>query len=322
MVINPARDSRSCRISTPSAGPSTSLSRTTSSGSARGTPPASHGQSQALSADAEVLSVSVDGRSPFLKLGALSRADDRGAPVRSRRWPRTSSTPSTRSTPGLVSKADVMRLEAQGRPAPSRPRHRRKPREASPPSSSGSSSARRPKKPLNIGIDIFRETAALPPEDLGGSERASAEEAARESARWTRPSTRWKRVEDVTAANYLPRVDAFADGLLGNPNPHYFLPTQTWNFHLGGRRPGLLDDQRHVQRHRAGERRPRRAPSRRSPSATRSRTRSGSRSPTRRATPGARWSPSTPPSAASPPPRRASGPARALQERQSDERST
>ncbi len=46
------------------------------------------------------------------------------------------------------------------------------------------------------------------------------------------------------AAGYLPRLDAFADGLLGNPNPRYFLETQTWNFtwEVGARLSWTIND--------------------------------------------------------------------------------
>jgi outer membrane protein TolC len=209
---------------------------------AQGYSAASHGESaKRLSAEAEGLGASVDGRITF-----LNWVHGRGQTVVAHQAVEAAAAHVVDAKhafdAGLVSKADVMRLEAQVASAQQVEAQALAMEEVAAEQLRIVMGAP-PDKPLALGTDILHTSAALPPEDiLALNEQALKKRLEIRALDETIYSL--KRAEDVAAAGYLPRLDAFADGLLGNPNPRYFLETQTWNFtwEVGARLSWTVND--------------------------------------------------------------------------------
>jgi outer membrane protein TolC len=203
---------------------------------------ASHGETaKRLEADAEALGASVDGRISY-----LNWVHGRGQTVVAHQAVEAAAAHVVDAKhafdAGLVSKADVMRLEAQVASA-EQVEAQAQALEAVAAEQLRIVMGAPPDKPLALGTDILHQTAALPPEDiLVLNDRALKRRLEIRALDETIYSL--KKVEDVAAAGYLPRLDAFADGLLGNPNPRYFLETQTWNFtwEIGARLSWTVND--------------------------------------------------------------------------------
>ena len=203
---------------------------------------ASHNESaKRISADAEVLDASVDGRISF-----LNWVHGRGQSVVTHQATEAAAAHVVDAKhafdAGLISKADVLRLEAQVASAQQLEAQAQAMEEVAAEQLRIVLGAP-PDKPLSIGADILHETATFPPDDLVAlNEQAMKRRLEIRALDETIYSL--KRVEDVTAANYLPRLDAFGDGLVGNPNPRYFLETQTWNFtwEVGARLSWTIND--------------------------------------------------------------------------------
>jgi outer membrane protein TolC len=209
---------------------------------AQGYAAASHGESgKRLAADAEALGASVDGRIAF-----LNWVHGRGQTVVTHQ-----SVEAARAhvvdakhafDAGLVSRADVLRLESQVASA-EQVEAQAQALEAVAAEQLRVTLGAPPDKPLSLGTDILHDNTTLPPEDLLAlNEQALKKRLEIRALDETIHSLR--RIEDVTAAGYLPRIDAFADGLLGNPNPRYFFQQQKWDFtwEIGARLSWTLND--------------------------------------------------------------------------------
>jgi outer membrane protein TolC len=143
---------------------------------------------------------------------------------------------------GLASKADVLRIDAQVAAA----------QQASAETVAFAAVAEEQlrvllgtpaDKPLDIGSDVMNEPATAPTETL---------QALQEQALTRRLEVRsldeaiasLKKVESVTKAGYAPRLDAFADVTVANPNPRIFPQTDHWDatWDLGLRLSWTLND--------------------------------------------------------------------------------
>lgn len=86
-----------------------------------------------------------------------------------------------------------------------------------------------PKARLAIGIDVLAEPAPLPATDLEKLKRkALAERLDLKALEETKESL--EEVVNTTRASHYPRLDAFANGLYGNPNPRIFPQDNQWDF--------------------------------------------------------------------------------------------
>jgi len=84
-------------------------------------------------------------------------------------------------------------------------------------------------KPLEIGIDVMHQTAVAPPESLDALMQQAVDKRL-EIRALEETQFALQRNEMVTRAGYWPRVEAFADGTLANPNPRIFSQQQKWDF--------------------------------------------------------------------------------------------
>jgi outer membrane protein TolC len=143
---------------------------------------------------------------------------------------------------GLASKADVLRIDAQVAAA----------QQALAESIAYAAVAEEqlrvllgapPDRPLEIGTDVMNEAATVPAESLQAlEEQAMGKRLEVRALDETVESL--KQVESVTKAGYLPRIDAFGDALMANPNPRAFPPAQAWmgTWDLGVRLSWTLND--------------------------------------------------------------------------------
>jgi outer membrane protein TolC len=85
-----------------------------------------------------------------------------------------------------------------------------------------------PDRVLEIGSDVMNEAVAPPADALPAlQEQALAKRMEIRALDETIYSL--KRVEDVTRAGYLPRIDAFADATYANPNQRFPFDPTTWH---------------------------------------------------------------------------------------------
>ena len=83
-------------------------------------------------------------------------------------------------------------------------------------------------KALEIGIDVLNEPATLPAESLE-SLQAEALKKRLEIRALDETQHSLKEAESVAKAGYLPRIDAFADLTVANPNPRVFAQEARWD---------------------------------------------------------------------------------------------
>ena len=76
-------------------------------------------------------------------------------------------------------------------------------------------------RPLEIGVDVLHETAAMPPESLADLQQEALQKRL-ELRALDEAQESLREVESATKAAYAPRLDAFADATLANPNPRIF----------------------------------------------------------------------------------------------------
>ncbi len=129
---------------------------------------------------------------------------------------------------GLISRADVLRLEAQVASA------QQTVAEADSMTAVAGEQIRillqaPPDAPLEIGTDVINIAAAPPAESL-----ATAQEQALQRRLEIRALDETvfslKQAESLAKAGYFPRIDAFADGVYANPNPRYFPALNQFDF--------------------------------------------------------------------------------------------
>ncbi|APR77226.1 outer membrane efflux protein [Minicystis rosea] len=143
---------------------------------------------------------------------------------------------------GLASKADVLRIEAQLAAA----------QQSLAESQAFASIAEEqlrtvigvpPDKHLEIGSDVMHEAASAPSETLQGLQDQALQRRL-EIRSLDETVYSLKEVESLTKAGYLPRIDAFADAALSNPNQRVFPQTNkfygTWD--VGVRLSWTLND--------------------------------------------------------------------------------
>jgi outer membrane protein len=129
---------------------------------------------------------------------------------------------------GLLSRADVLRLEAQVASAEQVQVEaeafavvvERQLRQAI---------GAPPDQRLEIGIDVMSETAAAPSESLDALIQQAIDKRL-EIRALAETQFALQKNESVTRAGYYPRVEAFADGILANPNQRAFPQEQKWDF--------------------------------------------------------------------------------------------
>lgn len=130
---------------------------------------------------------------------------------------------------GLMSKADVLRFEAQVAGA-EQLRTEAEAFEVIMGQQLRMALGIGPERQLQIGVDIMgnaRETAPLEP--LTVLQRRALERRL-EIRALDETQHALKDAEDVASAGYLPRVDIFANGALANPNSRIFPQRQEWDF--------------------------------------------------------------------------------------------
>lgn len=83
-------------------------------------------------------------------------------------------------------------------------------------------------KTLEIGVDVMNEPATLPPESIEALQ-AEALQKRLEIRALDETQYSLKEAESVAKAGYLPRLDAFADVTVANPNPRVFAQEARWD---------------------------------------------------------------------------------------------
>ncbi|HVY46995.1 MAG TPA: TolC family protein, partial [Minicystis sp.] len=194
-----------------------------------------------LSADAEALQVAADGRVAFYNwvrakgqtVVAKESVDAARAHVVDAKHA---------FDVGYISKADVLRLEAQVASA-EQLEAQAEAFESVAAEQLRTVMAAPPGRPLALGVDVLGAPTPLPDEDLATLDEQALKQRL-EIRALDETIASLKQVENVTAAGYLPRVDAFADGMYANPNPRVFPPASKWDFtwDLGVRASWTLND--------------------------------------------------------------------------------
>ena len=143
---------------------------------------------------------------------------------------------------GLLSKADVLRLEAQVAGA------EQAEAEAGAYSALAEEQLRTvlgtgPEKPLAIGVDVMHETPEPPSESLEAAQRMAFDRRV-EIRALDETEYSLKEVESVARAGYLPRIDAFADAIYQNPNQRVFPAHDQFDFtwDVGARLTWVVND--------------------------------------------------------------------------------
>jgi outer membrane protein TolC len=143
---------------------------------------------------------------------------------------------------GLLSRADVLRLEAQVASA----------QQVEAESIAFASVAEeqlrtvmgvRADQRLEIGIDVMHEPPAAPTESLEALQQ-EAYKRRRELRAFDESIGALKQAESVSHAGYVPRIDGFADGTYANPNSRFFPPEDRWDFtwDIGVRATWVIND--------------------------------------------------------------------------------